>query len=78
MKNLEGNWRPVKNARFTADGNPSMAIDAGFDKDRWFLATGGKTENKTTKLRQEMPDSTPVGKPPEDLPKDPFALDKNG
>lgn len=78
VKNLEGSWRPVKNARFTADGNPSMAIDAGFDKDRWFLATGGKTENKTTKLRQEMPDSTPVGKPPEDLPKDPFALDKNG
>ena len=78
VRKAGGDWEPVKKARFTADGNPSMAIDAGFEKDRWFLATGGETENKTTKLRQEMPDNTPATKPPADLPKDPFALDRRG
>jgi hypothetical protein len=73
-----GTWDPVKKARFTADGNPSMAIDAGLDKDRWFLATGGETENKTTKLRQDMVIDSAGGKPPADLPKDPFALDRQG
>ncbi|MFM8932125.1 MAG: DUF3472 domain-containing protein [Gemmataceae bacterium] len=78
VRTVAGAWEPVKKARFTADGNPSMAIDAGLDKDRWFLATGGDTENKTTKLRQEMPDNTPATKPPEGLPKDPFAVDLRG
>lgn len=37
-------------ARFTADGNKLMTIDAGPVKGGGFLQTGGKTENKTVKL----------------------------
>ena len=50
-------WKPVTEARFTADSNPVTNIDAGLVKggDRWFLATGGDTANTTTKLREKMP-----------------------
>jgi hypothetical protein len=64
-------WKAVKEARFTADSNPVLNIDAGLTKaaDRWFLSTGGATENKTTKLREKMPlpkDAKPEW--PKDLP----------
>lgn len=64
-------WKPVTEARFTADSNPVTNIDAGPTKaaDRWFLSTGGETENKTTKLKEKMPLGKEV-KPqlPKDLP----------
>jgi Domain of unknown function (DUF3472)/Domain of unknown function (DUF5077) len=64
-------WKAVTEARFTADSNPVTNIDAGPTKagDRWFLSTGGETENKTTKLREKMPLGKDV-KPqlPKDLP----------
>lgn len=49
----DGAWKPVTAARFTADSNPVTNIDAGLirTKDSFFLATGGKTANTTTKLR---------------------------
>lgn len=64
-----GEWKAVTEAKFTADSNPVLNIDAGLTKsaDRWFLATGGETENKTTKLKEKMP--LPKDAKPE-LPKD--------
>ena len=65
----DGEWKAVTEARFTADSNPVLNIDAGLTKtaDRWFLSTGGGTENKTTKLKEKMP--LPKEAKPE-LPKD--------
>lgn len=67
----KGEWKAVMEARFTADSNPVLNIDAGLTKaaDRWFLSTGGDTENKTTKLKEKMPlpkDAKPAL--PKDLP----------
>ena len=64
-----GEWKPVTEARFTADANPVLNIDAGLTaaKDRFFLSTGGEIVNKTTKLRDKM--TLPTDAKPE-LPKD--------
>ena len=43
-------YAPATAARFTADGNKLMTIDAGPVNGGGFLQTGGKTENKTTPL----------------------------
>ena len=43
-----------------------LNIDAGADGGKFFLATGGEIENKTTKLRETM--ERKAGKVPEDLP----------
>lgn len=43
-------YTPATSARFTADGNKLMTIDAGPVKGGGFLQTGGKTENKTVPL----------------------------
>ena len=68
----KGEWRPITEARFTGDSNPVLNIDAGLakEKDRWFLATGGETENITTKLKEKMglpKEMKPVQ--PKDFPK---------
>lgn len=47
-------WHPITTARFTADANPVVNIDAGPTADRFFLATGGELQNKGTKLRESM------------------------
>ncbi len=66
-------WTPLVRARFTADKNPSLAIDAGTLDGRFFLATGGATENTHTPLSKELPslepkpalvDGLPEGFPP--------------
>ncbi len=44
-------WIPVKGARFSADYNASMAIDAGaLGNGAYYLQTGGSTRNERTKL----------------------------
>jgi Domain of unknown function (DUF3472)/Domain of unknown function (DUF5077) len=53
-------WVALTRARFTADGNPALNIDAGVAGDRFFLATGGKTQNKGTPLGK-MIDRPPAG-----------------
>ena len=45
---------PVTAARFTADSNPSTAIDAEITGDRFRLATGGDTANSHAKLRETL------------------------
>jgi hypothetical protein len=71
VRTAKGEWKPVSEARFTADSNPVTNIDAGLTvkKDRWFLATGGDTENKTAKLKEKV--SLPkevTAERPNDLP----------
>jgi len=56
VRTPKGDWKPVTQARFTADSNPVTNIDAGLNvsKDRFYLVTGGETENKTTKLKERI------------------------
>lgn len=55
---VDDKWSPIQSARFTADANPVLNIDAGSNGDMFFLATGGKIENSTTQLleRIELPE----------------------
>jgi len=65
---VAGKWKPLTKARFTADRNPVMNINAGKTQDRFFLATGGEIENSGTKLNHtiELP-AKENASPPEDL-----------
>jgi hypothetical protein len=56
VRTPKGEWKAVTETRFTADSNPVTNIDAGLTekKDRFFLTTGGETENKTTKLKEKV------------------------
>jgi hypothetical protein len=71
VMSAKGDWRALDTARFTADANPVLNIDAGPTAAGYFLATGGDIENKTTKLREVIPRAKGKGepKPPADLPK---------
>ena len=69
VKTTKGEWEPLLKARFTADSNPVLNIDAGPSGQKFFLATGGATENKTTKLRDVITREADGPKPPADLPK---------
>ena len=54
VQTTNGEWQPVTKARFTADANPVLNIDAGIEGERFFLATGGDIENKTVILNKSM------------------------
>jgi quercetin dioxygenase-like cupin family protein len=69
VRTAKGAWEPLVKARFTADSNPVLNIDAGAVGPQFFLATGGGTENKTTKLREVMTRAAGDPHPPADLPK---------
>ncbi|HJZ59216.1 MAG TPA: DUF3472 domain-containing protein [Gemmataceae bacterium] len=69
VKPAKDDWVPLEKARFTADSNPVLNIDAGASGKRFFLATGGDTENKTTKLRETITRQKGAEQPPADLPK---------
>ncbi|MGB0774287.1 MAG: DUF3472 domain-containing protein [Akkermansiaceae bacterium] len=58
----DGSWKALTMARFTADGNPSKAIDAGKQGDGFFLQTGGTTTMKTNKLWSWMQGNQRKGK----------------
>lgn len=47
IKTVDGNWMPLTKARFTADSNPLMTINAGVVDGGFFLQTGGETVNET-------------------------------
>jgi len=54
VRTVDGNWVSLSRARFTADNTPTLNIDAGITKAlRFFLKTGGNTENHTP-LRSEL------------------------
>jgi hypothetical protein len=65
VKPVDGPWEAVRRARFTADANPVLNIDAGVAGDRFFLATGGAIENSGAKLRSiiELPKRDSVTAP---------------
>ena len=51
MQTTDGDWTPLTKARFTADKNPVLNVDAGLTADGvMFLATGGDIRNETTPL----------------------------
>ncbi|HEV7225504.1 MAG TPA: DUF3472 domain-containing protein [Pirellulales bacterium] len=54
IRTNDGRWLPLTEAKFTADRNPVENIDAGVMGNRFFLATGGTTENKGTKLAESI------------------------
>jgi hypothetical protein len=60
IRSKDGQWMAVTRARFSADNNPSLNIDAGVAGDSFFLATGGKTQNQATPLGK-MIDRPPSG-----------------
>jgi hypothetical protein len=71
VKPARGEWVPLDKARFTADANPVLNIDAGAADGRFFLATGGAVENTTAKLNATIARGKDKAdaKPPADLPK---------
>ena len=53
----DGKWHPIVQARFTGDSTPSSNVDAGRvegNPGAFFLATGGTTQNNTTRLWSEI------------------------
>jgi hypothetical protein len=68
VQTADGQWHAIDQARFTADTNPATNIDAGVVGPRFFLATGGKTANDHTKLRDELPKPEPAAQVPPVLP----------
>ena len=69
VRTSKNEWTSLNRARFTGDSNPVINIDAGLNDDHFFLATGGETENRGTKLREFItrPASMTV-RAPRDLP----------
>ncbi len=71
VQSTQDKWLPLMKARFTADSNPVLNINAGqTSPTSFFLATGGETKNTDTPLRSmmELPADTKRN-PPDDLPK---------
>lgn len=75
----DGTWLPIAKARFTADSNPAVNVDAAAlpELDGFFLATGGATRDGHAALKSllELPArerTPPQGWPALDvLPRDP-------
>jgi hypothetical protein len=69
MKTTKGEWIELKQARFTADSNPALNIDARAEGATFYLATGGDTENRHAKLRETITREASDSQGPDDLPK---------
>jgi hypothetical protein len=69
IESTAGEWLRLEKARFTADANPVLNIDAGATGTRFFLATGGAAANTTTRLGETITREAGDRKPPADLPK---------
>ncbi|MCA8995467.1 MAG: DUF3472 domain-containing protein [Planctomycetaceae bacterium] len=69
IRTKDGDWRPLKQAKFTADSNPVLNIDAGIADDAFYLTTGGNIENTHIQLGSEMEQSTFAESPPEEVVK---------
>ena len=70
VKTALGKWQSLNKADFSADANPVLNIDAGVNKSKYFLATGGSTANTTAKLWETINREVGDPEPPTDLPKD--------
>jgi len=64
VRDADGRWVALTRARFTADRNPVLNIDAGTTEEgAFYLATGGDIENTGTPLWETM-DRPPMALPP--------------
>lgn len=68
VKSKAGEWTALAKARFTADRNPVLTIDAGVEAGRFFLTTGGDTKNDGTPLGKVITLPETKSAPPEGLP----------
>ncbi len=50
IKTMNGDWVALRHARFTADGNTQMHINAGVSGNSFYLQNGGATKNVTPLL----------------------------
>ncbi|MCA9034597.1 MAG: DUF3472 domain-containing protein [Planctomycetaceae bacterium] len=50
VRQIDGQWSPVRKARFTADSNPAVNINAGLRDGQCYLSTGGEISNTDTPL----------------------------
>ena len=62
VRGKDARWVALNRAKFTADKNPALNIDAGLDAGRFFLATGGEIANEHVKLGESV-DLAPAGLP---------------
>ncbi|HVS39818.1 MAG TPA: DUF3472 domain-containing protein [Gemmataceae bacterium] len=62
IKTKDGQWTALTRAKFTADSNPAVNINADVDGDRFVLATGGATKNSGAALGDKL-DRPPAGVP---------------
>jgi hypothetical protein len=62
VRGTDGRWVALTRARFTADSNPSLNIDAGVDAAEFFLMTGGGTTIAHVPLGRDI-DRPPGGIP---------------
>ena len=68
VKTTDGKWQSLNEARFTADGNKAVNIDAGTVDNQFYLATGGDITNQGTELWQRMKLADEAFTQPETLP----------
>ena len=47
VKTMTGDWVALRRARFSADGNTQMTINAGVSGDAFYMQNGGATVNVT-------------------------------
>lgn len=55
VRQNDGLWHQINEARFTGDSNPVENISAGIEKGYFFLATGGESKIKEYKLKDVIP-----------------------
>ncbi len=67
VMDADGEWHPLSKAVFTADGTPLDNINAGVIEDRFFLATGGETQQERA-LRSSLSLLGAAPAKPDDLP----------
>lgn len=67
IRTSSGKWVALRRARFTADRNPVLNINAGSDEAGFFLATGGDTKNTNTPLWKYISRPLMDDSPPSDL-----------
>jgi hypothetical protein len=60
VKTKSSELTPITKARFTADSNPVLNINAKVEKERFYLGTGGEIANDNVKLKEQMTRS-PLG-----------------
>ncbi len=70
VRRSDGKWAPLLRARFTADSNPVVNIDAGVDGRQFFLATGGEVKNDGTPLGKTMDRPAAAEATPPEVPAD--------